>query len=282
MDATLWTTPGGQPVVNMKRRTARVGDSQGLLVMGGYNTPASAYLNWVDPIVEQRPLIASAINTGSSFANDADLDRITETVDDIQASGWFPPGPIHLVGGSGGGLAVLKWAALNPTRVQSIVTVVAAVDIQYIYDNNVLSLGDEVSTAYGGRPADDDQPLGLASALRDIPIWFAYSTNDPVTPLASSEQFVNDSLAEPLNMGTVGHAWDADLFNGLTEAVYLWEHDPNAPDLPTGGLLPTPSLVPSELLFPSSGSVRRHPTHIDLDEPVTGIEGSHVSGVRLD
>lgn len=140
-------------------------------------------------------------------------------------SGTFASGKVHLLGFSAGGTACLNWAKANPTLVQSICLVIPAVDIQDIYDNNRSGFQASISAAYGGRPADADNPADNAASFVDFPIRIYYSTNDTICIASTITTFATATGAELISMGAVGHFWSYTYWGGENAGEFFEEHD---------------------------------------------------------
>ena len=136
---------------------------------------------------------------------------MTTAVNALQSNGWFQADPIHLYGGSAGGVCVLQWALANPSRVRSIVLNITPVDLQSAYDRDILGLQSSIDTAYGGRPGDSDNPALRADEFTEIPMLVFYSNDDTVGLPAESEAFIAAAGATGVNMGNQGHNWSSAL-----------------------------------------------------------------------
>lgn len=221
----LWAA-SGLNILNIAERMTKALDSAGVVVIPGYGQPASTYCTSTPSLVPWNygRLVCSALDSETLWGNATHLAHITTAVDACQSSGWFPGGKVHLLGGSAGALVALKWALANPSRTRSITVAICPYDLEYIRANNVLGLQASVEAAVGNPVPDSENPIKRATELAGIPIYAAYSTNDPVCPLATAEQFIAESGADGINMGAVGHNWDSDLHNGKTQADFILAH----------------------------------------------------------
>lgn len=221
MWSRLWSS-GGVSILNLGHRLAKGGETVGVVHMGGFQSTAaqgSAAEAWATPASEH--YVEAYLTTGATWGNSTQRANMTTAIDAVQASGWFPAGKVHLFGGSAGGVCVLQWALANPSRVQSIYLTITPPDLQSLYDRDPLSLQASIDGSYGGRPGDEDNPALRADELVDIPIAVAYSTDDPICPLAETEAFIEDAEAQPINMGAIGHNWDPTLHNASAVAGFF-------------------------------------------------------------
>ena len=224
MYSRLWTS-GGQSICNLGGHLTKPGDSPGILTMGGYNSLASsASSSSPRDAPAAQGFNQAYLDTKTTWGNSTQRSNMTTAINALQSSGWFQADPIHLYGGSAGGVCVLQWALANPSRVRSIFLNITPVDLQSLYDRDTLSLAGSIDTAFGGRPADEDNPALRADELTEIPICVAYSSNDPVALVDESEDFIEATGATAINMGDVGHNWDSTLLNTFTVANFFLEH----------------------------------------------------------
>lgn len=164
------------------------------------------------------------VDTTTSWGNSTQRANMTTAVNALQSDGWFQADPIHLYGGSAGGVCVLQWALANPSRVRSICLNITPVDLQSAYDRDVLGLQSSIDTAYGGRPGDEDNPALRADELTEIPMIVFYSSSDTVGLPAESEAFIAASGAIGVDMGDVGHNWDTAYLNASSVASFFLAH----------------------------------------------------------
>lgn len=166
-----------------------------------------------------------SIDTGVLWGNSTMLTNIS-TLKTAGQTALFAAGGVHLLGASAGGLAVLAWATANPSLVKSITLVVPALDVQHIHTNDLGGFAAEIETAYGGAPADADNPIDNLADFEDFPIDLYYSTDDPYTPLATTEAFIDGvgSNVTGHNMGAQAHAWTVP-WSGANVAAFISEND---------------------------------------------------------
>lgn len=224
MYSRLWSS-GGQAILSIGGRLTRPGDTPGILTMGGYNSLASSASS-SDPSATpaSEGFNQAFLDTGTTWGNSTQRTNMTTAINALQSDGWFQADPIHLHGGSAGGVCVLQWALANPSRVRSIFLNITPVDLQSLYDRNPLLMQGPIGDAYGGRPSDEDNPALRADELTEIPMMVAYSTNDPVCPVEESEDFIEATGATPLNMGASGHNWDSELLNAWSTSDFFRNH----------------------------------------------------------
>lgn len=151
------------------------------------------------------PTISCAVD--STFGNSTMRTRMSTLKTNAQTS-LFASGKVHLYGLSMGGACVLNWAKNNPTLVQSIALIIPAINLQRLYDDDPADVGISaaIDTAYGGRPADSENPVTYAADLDGIPIKCWYSTDDYFnTEVSDYTDFAAASGAELVSMGNSGH-----------------------------------------------------------------------------
>lgn len=224
MRSRLWSS-GGQSICNLGGRFTRPGDTPGVLTLGGYGGLASTASS-SDPTLSpaSQGLNMAYLDTGVDWGNATQRANMSSAVSALQSNGWFQADPIHLYGGSAGGVCVLQWALANPSRVASIVLNITPVDLQSLYDRDALSLQSSIGTAYGGRPGDSDNPALRADEFTEIPMRIFYSNDDPVGLAAETELFITESGAEGINMGDQGHNWDTAFLNASSVSSFFWAH----------------------------------------------------------
>lgn len=163
-----------------------------------------------------------------TFGNDTAVTRLGQLKTFVQGASspmQARGGPVRIVAGSGGCTAALNYARANPTSVAALFLICPLVDIEDFYNNwtNGGANGTatapsgvtqaEIDTAYGGAaafaaamPSHNPIRSGNQAVLAGIPIWLAYSTNDPYI----SVQKVLDYAAlvpsaQAVSQGAVGH-----------------------------------------------------------------------------
>ena len=170
----------------------------------------------------------ASCDTGVLWGNSTMLARITQLRTNAQGTDpvptQFASGKVHLLGISSGGVAALAWAKANPSLVQSISLLIPALDIQAIDSENRSGFSAEIQTAYGGAPADADNPADFAGDLTSIPIKVWYSTTDAVTTESESLAFIAASGARGQSMGQVGHFWGPP-WSGRDVALWMKSQD---------------------------------------------------------
>lgn len=193
------------------RRIYRAGDARGVLFMNGWLSSLDFFFNpaSADPSLLRGvtsygwPL--GCITTASTWGNSAIRADMSSLKTNLQAGLAVPTGKVHLFGQSMGGVCALNWAKNNPTLVQSICLVIPTVDIQAIYDNNRNSAASAISTAYGGRPADAENPAKNAASFTSFPMAIYYSTSDTYTTSSETTTFGAAAGATMHSMGAIGH-----------------------------------------------------------------------------
>jgi hypothetical protein len=119
-----------------------------------------------------------------------------------------------LLGGSMGGLTAILTALANPTKVAAVCVFIPAIDPEYVRLNDPAGGANTtaIQALYGVNPvpaAKQAYQRGADFRATGIPCQIWYSSNDPYTPVASTETFINAAGAEGRSMGAVGHTYDS-------------------------------------------------------------------------
>lgn len=167
--------------------------------------------------------------TGVDWGNATNQGRYDSAI------AWARSGPLGasaikpplLVGTSHGGLGSLKYARTH--AVAGVVSIIGALDPDWVHDTNAHGFAAEMESAYGGLAGWDaavptTSPLAFASELT-MPVLAVKSTTDTVTPNASADAFAAAAGADVLSLGAVGHA-----ITGLDPAtIVTWALENCAP-----------------------------------------------------
>lgn len=119
--------------------------------------------------------------------------------------------PAHVIGFSAGVTAAYNYAKANPTHVASLVGILPCVNIQRIHSADLGGFAAEIAGAYGGAPADADNPADNAATFASIPQLLIYSTNDSIAEASEVTSFAAASGAELVSMGAIGHSYSLDI-----------------------------------------------------------------------
>lgn len=200
----------------LRPRIYKDGARKGIIGMPGntyteafYPDTMGSYMwDLIDPF--QIPLASTAQST--TWGNDAKVGHMGTLLTNAQSS-LFASGKVHLLGGSAGATSCLRFAKANPTLVQSLALFIPAVDIQFIYDTNPGGFGfdSQISTAYGGRPSDAQNPATSTPSFTSFPIKIWYSDNDPICTPSSISTFAAAVGATTVSMGSLGHGYGPPL-----------------------------------------------------------------------
>jgi hypothetical protein len=193
-------------------RLYKPGSRKGVLMLYGATSDLDAWFG-VDPLfgevsgicAQQFPL--ATLSTGVTWGNSTIRTQMSTLRTNIQSSGLFASGKVHLVGVSMGGLCALNWAKANPTLVQSITLLIPVVDVQAVYDADRGGFAASIAAAHGGRPPDSENPADNTGSFTGIPTRLYYSTTDTITLAAEQEASAAGSGATLVSMGAVGHFW---------------------------------------------------------------------------
>lgn len=190
----------------------------GVIALAGHNSTADTFpgpvyaiqaTRYLDALAESGYPSASCALDGN-FGNSAMRTRITNLrtyMQSASAGTWqWASGKVHLLGASAGGIAALAWAKANPTLVQSIALIISPPDIQAMHTADRGGLAADLATAYGGAPADSENPADFAADLNGIPIKCWYSTNDSLVLASEVTAFATAAGAITVSLGAQGHS----------------------------------------------------------------------------
>jgi pimeloyl-ACP methyl ester carboxylesterase len=142
-------TPGAQRRPNTKYPAILAHGSGGTAASWTYvlnygSQPFASYLALQGGI----PWIACD-NSFQAWGNDASMTDIDNQINYLHTKFGTPANKAVLIGGSMGGLTVLRYAILNPTKVAAVVGVIPLTDLKLFYRTNVGSAdAGSTSTAY--------------------------------------------------------------------------------------------------------------------------------------
>ena len=205
-------------------RLYKPGTAKGVLIFYGHGSQDSWY-NLDDAfgdgevIHTARPSASLDDSAPCRWGNAAMRTAISTLRTNAQVS-LFASGKVHLLGISAGATAAFNWAKANPSLVQSILGVVPAIDIQDIHTNNRGGFAAEIATAYGGAPADADNPADNAATFASIPHKLLYATDDPICTAAAVTAFAAASGAKLHSLGAIGHTVPAGALGALASEFF--------------------------------------------------------------
>lgn len=221
-------TGAGNAIRLTRPRMARDGRLRNVLVLGGLYSTADT---WADgePTATYKPsaivchgrgLAVASVNVDTTFGNATMQARITDAVDTLQASGYWSPGRISIIGGSTGGVCALTWALANPTLIRKMVLGITPFDLQRLYDDDWSGIiQDLVDAAWSGRPGDEDNPFLRTDELTKVPMKIYAGVSDPISPYEDAVTFAQETGGELLTMNT-GHDF-ADPYDTSEIAEFL-------------------------------------------------------------
>lgn len=166
----------------------------------------------------------------TSWGNDASIAANVAARAWVLANRPAPAGPVHVIGGSMGGLAALNYAKAHPSQVASVVLILPVIDPAFVKAGNVLALGPGVDAAYGGSYVDADRradhnPAFYAADL-DVPIQLWVASDDPLAAPGSYAAFAQTTGAELHDVGALGHTVAAtDAVDNDAIVAFLAAHD---------------------------------------------------------
>lgn len=198
----------------------------GIILLHGATTPNefADHTRWGSVRLAARlalagyPCIAGAM-ANDAFANDTVMARITAARAFLASATGCSPNKTHLLGVSMGGGTAVRYAALNPTKVESITGIIPMANIDALYQANTLGLRASIGTAWGvtyptALPAGANllaQAPAIATA--DIPVRFYYddadAAIDPADVLALAVACDATTFEIPPDLGHVEGTIDA-------------------------------------------------------------------------
>lgn len=163
-----------------------------------------------------------------TFGNDTAVTRLGQLKDFVQGASspmQARSGSVRIIAGSGGCTAALNYARANPANVAALFLICPLVDIEDFYNNWTGGGANgtapvasgvtkaEMDTAYGGTaafaaamPSHNPIRSGNQAALAGIPIWLAYSTDDPYIPVQKVLDYAAlVPSAQAVSQGAAGH-----------------------------------------------------------------------------
>lgn len=186
------------------------------------------------PLIRDYDFPVAACDVNQDWGNATQRTRVESLRSNAVSAFGFRNAPVHLIGLSMGTCAATMYAANNPTLVRSLSLILPAVNIQEIYDDNLLNDGRaSLTAAYGGRPSNAETPAysSNTAVLSKIPMRVYYSQDDPICTVASSEAFIAATGAEAVDWGTlgygfpVGHGIHIDYQDGVEFAEWIARND---------------------------------------------------------
>lgn len=215
----------------------KYGARRPVIMLYGATGTRDSWFGW-DQVLEPDGEISSitrkgwpvgSIDTLDYWGNDTLLTNLSDHKAEGKSMGIFAGGRAHLIGTSAGGLTILNWARAHPKLVKSLTLLIPVLDVQDVYDNNRNGFASVISSAYGGRPPDDHNPMDSLEHFQDFPISLYFSTNDTVTPIDVTldwiDGLVNNDRLELHNMGAQGHFWHPDYWNPTNIISFLKRND---------------------------------------------------------
>lgn len=156
--------------------------------------------------------------SGAGWGNASSVQMVSDLIDWAIANLDFPDGPVHYYGQSHGGLIGLKCLMNSAVarKIKSMVIAIAPTDIQALHAENRAGLAASISAAYGGAPADADNPIDRYYTIRDsgVPILQIHGETDTIGTFAEAQAFSEATETSLVSMGAaVGHSliFDRDL-----------------------------------------------------------------------
>lgn len=172
------------------------------------------------------PVASADLAGGSQWANDATQDRIPKLISKAQGDLNTKTDAVIGIGLSQGVPALLRYERDHPGTFAAIVSIVGALPIDTIHDQNRSGLAAAINTAWTNsstwetRKADADPFLNFGE--HDLPILdMAADGDDGVTLFSEHETFAAaESDVTLVNLGAVGHTGatvDVDMVRDFLE-----------------------------------------------------------------
>lgn len=157
------------------------------------------------------PVASADLGGGSKWANDTTQDRIPKLVSKAQGDLLTKTDKVLAIGLSQGVPALLRYHRAHPTYFAAIVSIVGALPMDAIHDQDRAGLAAAINTAWTSsanweaNKAAVDPMLNLGS--HDLPILdMAANDNDPVSTWAEHQAFAAAEDQVTLHdLGTSGH-----------------------------------------------------------------------------
>lgn len=162
-------------------------------------------------------------NSFQAWGNDASMTDLDNQVNLLSSKFGTPANKVVLVGGSMGGLAVLRYAILNPTKVAAVVGLIPLTDLKLFYRSNVGSADAgvnstawQIATAWGvtipqaitdlvvtnGSTTVTSATAGFTSGINGKVLWAA--TGVPVGTTLTYVDATHATLSTPATASASG------------------------------------------------------------------------------
>jgi pimeloyl-ACP methyl ester carboxylesterase len=168
---------------------------------------------------------------GSSWGNPVGLAEMDAALAYLEAAYDADLSRVALIGDSEGGVQALNYLWRNPTDVAAVVTRLAPVSVQPLYESNplVTTTVDVAFAATGGwaanQPTHDPSHannLALVAPLADK-VRCYYSTNDGLAPAADHLAYAAGTGVEVVSVGAVAHdIQTTGVVDPQDQALWIW------------------------------------------------------------
>lgn len=168
--------------------------------MGGGTTPSSRL---VTTAIADAGYAVGAPTAPTTWGNSTGRSRLDDVVAVLRSSYGATNAKMVLVGASHGSTWALNYAVANPTLVACCICILPGVDLQYVRDNNVLSLQAGIDTALGNPMPSTSNPALNESVLATIPTQLWYSADDTFSTNIAA--YATATKADLHNLSGLGH-----------------------------------------------------------------------------
>jgi hypothetical protein len=110
----------------------------------------------------------------------------------------------------------------NPTLVQSLSLMLPLVDVDDVYTNELWGMAAKISRAYGGAPANGENPAENTASFAGMPIRMWASPDDSICRWTPVNAFATATGADLINIGAqggLGHSLNGMDLSQLVEWV---------------------------------------------------------------
>lgn len=157
------------------------------------------------------------------WGNDGAIARLTAAKAWAEANLPVKTDGIGLLGFSMGNLLSLNWARQNVAATKAVASVIGAIDMNDIHDNDRLGSQSLIRTAYGGSEPSGGvyathSPKEYPADVAAIPQLHMYSSDDPFVLPGITTTFCTAAGATAQSIGAQGHSFGAGTFGVIPRA----------------------------------------------------------------
>lgn len=160
-------------------------------------------------VVEQGLTCTLTPGRPASYGNPTAQSDLDATIAYARSTMGSSVGKVILMGSSMGSELIFAWALEHKEDIACIVVFNPVVDLNYVYENDILGQRSAVGTAWGvthPTPLPEGAQYGeRASELLGLPIKIYYGEDDPYNPPEIINIFSQESGAELVGFEGIGH-----------------------------------------------------------------------------